>query len=282
MTPLSHALSAPPLEATADSEVDPEASPKAWLTQSLVLAGRQLVVYFRDVPTLLQALIVPALTLVMFKVVLGDSLGAVTGQDSIYGTVPMVILVGAMFGSIASAVRLNQERSTGLLARLYVLPINRAADLTSRVIAELVRIFVVTIVLLGIGALMGFRFQQGVGGAVGILVVAMLYGAAFATLVLALAVNAAPAAPLVPMIGLVSSLMMFFNSGFSPVDAYPDWLQPIVRYQPMTPAVDLMRSLAVGGPLTRDAALVAIWTVAVLAVSIYPALRGYSKAATAH
>ncbi|GAB32430.1 ABC transporter permease [Gordonia otitidis] len=259
----------------------PERSFAAWLRQSRTLSGRQLLVTVRDVPTLLQSLIVPGLTLVMFNVVLGDSLAAVTGEDSIYGTVPMVILVGAMFGSIASAVRLNQERSTGLLARLYVLPINRAADLTSRVVSELVRVAAVTIVLLAVGMVMGFRLQQGVGAALGLFAVALAYGAAFATFVLALAVNTPSGAPLVPMIGLVSSLMMFFNSGFSPVEAYPNWLQPVVRYQPMTPAVDLMRSLTVGGPIAHNLTIVSIWTVAVLGLAIYPALRGYSKAATA-
>ncbi|GAB99823.1 putative ABC transporter permease protein [Gordonia namibiensis NBRC 108229] len=261
--------------------VHPEASIRAWWSQSLALTGRQLLVFVRDVPTLLQSLIVPALSMLMFKVVLGDAIGRATGQDSAYGTVPLVILVGAMFGSIASATRLNRERSTGLLARLYVLPINRGADLTSRVAADLTRVLVTTLLLLAAGHLIGFRFTQGVGPAIGLVLVALAYGAAFGIMTLALAVNAAPGAPIVPYLGLFSSLLMFFNSGFSPLSAYPDWLQPIVANQPMTPAIDLMRALAVGGPIAENLLKVSIWTVALLALSIYPALRGYRKAATA-
>ena len=152
------------------------------------------MVFVRDVPTLLQSLIFPALSMVMFKVVLGDAIGKATGQDSAYGTVPLVILVGAMFGSIASATRINQERSTGLLARLYVLPINRAADLTSRVAAELIRISITTLILLAAGTLIGFRFTQGVGPGIGLVGVALAYGAAYSTLTLALAVNFRPGA----------------------------------------------------------------------------------------
>ncbi|AZZ81205.1 peptide ABC transporter permease [Gordonia alkanivorans] len=264
---------------STQSSVPSETSARALWTQALPLAGRQILVFVRDVPTLIQALVFPALSMLMFKVVLGDAIGSATGQNSAYGTVPLVILVGAMFGSIATATRLNQERATGLLARLYVLPIHRAADLTSRVASEIVRILVTTIILLAAGHLIGFRFTQGFGSAVGLVLVALAYGAAFATLTLALAVSARPGAPIVPYLGLVSSLLMFFNSGFSPISAYPTWLQPVVENQPMTPAIEAMRALAAGGPLTSNLVKVAVWTVVILGVSVYPALRGYRKAA---
>jgi ABC-2 type transport system permease protein len=48
----------------------------------------------------------------------------------------------------------------------------------------------------------------------------------------------------------------------------------------MTPAIEVMRSLSAGGPLTENLIKVVVWTVAILALSIGPALRGYRKAAT--
>ncbi|MFW0784008.1 ABC transporter permease [Gordonia sp. CPCC 206044] len=257
-----------------------ESSVAAWLAHTVILAGRQLSVWVRDYTTLAQSLLFPALTMIMFTVVLGDVVSETTGQDSAFGTVPLVILVGAMFGSMAAAVRLNRERGTGLLARLYVLPIHRAADLSARIIAELVRILVATIVLLIAGLAIGFRFTQGVGAAIGIVGVALLYGMSFSMAVLALAVNARPGGPIVPMISLLASVMMFFNSGFSPIEAYPQWLQPIVTNQPMTPAIEVMRSLATGGPITENLVKVVIWAVALLVVFTWPALRGYRRAAT--
>lgn len=258
-----------------------EKSLRTWLENSRVLTWRQLLVYVRNVPTVLQSLIIPAVSLVLIKVVLGDAIGDATGQDSLYGTVPLMILVGAMAGSTVSAIRLNKERSTGLLARLYVLPINRAADLTSRVAAETVRILVVTVILLAVGAAMGFRFSQGAPAAIALVAVPLVFGSAYAVFVLAIAVNSPSGAPLVQYLGLLMNVLMFFNSGFSPVEAYPGWLQPIVANQPMTPAVDLMRSLAAGGPITSNLIKVAIWAAVFVGASVYPALVGYRKAATA-
>lgn len=276
-TPTRAAAAAPP--PPPDTAL-PEGSPKSWYTQSLVLARRQLVVLLRDRATVLQILLIPALTMIMFKVVLGDAVGKATGQDSAYGTVPLVILVSAMFGSIAAGVRLNLERGTGLLGRLYVLPINRGADLTSRIICEIARITLTTAILLAAGTLIGFRFTQGPLAVLGILGVALMFGIAFSIFVLALAVNARPTAPIVPLLSLISSLLMFFNSGFSPLDAYPTWLQPIVEHQPMTPAIEVMRSFAAGGPITADLIAVFAWAAGLIILFTYPALRGYRKAAT--
>ncbi|MDL9944900.1 ABC transporter permease [Gordonia sp. ABSL11-1] len=258
-----------------------EGSVRAWAAQSGVLAWRQISVMVRDKGTFIQLIIVPILTLIMFKVVLGDAIGSATGEDSTYGTVPLVILVSAMFGSVAAGIRLNQERSTGLLARLYVLPINRAADLTSRLLSEVFRIVVVTALLVAVGTTIGFDITGGVGAVAGIFGVSLMFGVAYATLVLALAVSAQPSAPLVPLLSLVSSVLMFFNSGFSPIDAYPEWLQPVVENQPMTPTIEAMRALATGEPAGHDVIKVAIWTIVIIGVCIYPALRGYRKAATA-
>jgi daunorubicin resistance protein C len=250
----------------------------AYLRHTRILTGRQLRVVVRDRLTLMQSLLFPLLSMIMFKVVLGDAVGQATGQDSAYGTVPLVVLVGAMFGSLAVGTRLISERRTGLLTRLYVLPVHRAADLNSRINVEMIRILVSTAVLTSAGMLIGWRFSQGLLPAAGIFGVALLYGAAYSTIVLTLAVSASNI-PLVPIMSLVTSLLMFFNSGFSPIDAYPEILQPLVRNQPMTCAIETMRALAIGGPITESLTKTVVWAVGAIMIFAYPALRGYRRAA---
>jgi daunorubicin resistance protein C len=252
---------------------------RTYLADTGALSGRQVLMWWRDKSTALQTLLFPALSMVMFKVVLGDSIGRVTGQNSAFGTVPLVVLVAAMFGSLAGGVRLTVERDTGLLTRLYVLPVHRAADLSARVISELVRVLAATAVLTSLGYLIGWRFNQGFLSAVGIFAVALLYGGAFAILVLAIAL-VGKNLPLVPIITLVSSLFMFFNSGFSPVSAYPKFLQPIVGNQPMTCAIDTMRALATGAPLGDSLIKTVLWAVGAIVVFTIPAIKGYRRAAS--
>ncbi|WP_414731659.1 ABC transporter permease [Williamsia sp.] len=257
-----------------------ERGARAYLAHTKILSGRQLRVVTRDRLTLLQSLLFPLLSMIMFKVVLGDAIGGATGENSAYGTVPLVILVGAMFGSLAVGTRMISERHTGLLTRLYVMPVHRGADLTSRIVVEMLRILVSTLVITTAGMLIGWRFDEGLLPAIGIFAVALLYGAAYSTIVLTVAMSASNA-PLVPIMSLCTSLLMFFNSGFSPVEAYPEVLQPLVENQPMTCAIETMRALAVGGPVAESLTKTVIWAVGALAVFAYPALRGYHRAAAA-
>jgi ABC-2 type transport system permease protein len=52
-----------------------------------------------------------------------------------------------------------------------------------------------------------------------------------------------------------------------------------VRVQPMSPPIEVMRALAHNGPLVWPLALTLLWAIALLAVFIPLAVRGYRLAA---
>lgn len=260
------------------NRVRDEKSLSALWEHSRLQCGRLLLRWARDPATLIQALIYPALTLVMFRIVLGDSITAATGQSSIFGTVPMIVLVGAMFGSVVSAVGLRGERDSGLLGRFYTLPIHRSAGLVGRMMAETTRVFVTSLVIFAAGVAMGFRFTQGIGASLLIFVVPLVFGLGFAMMVTVLA-TVPGRIPLVELVSIICTMLMFFNSGFVPVMAYPTWLQPIVANQPMSCAIDTMRALAIGGPVAEPFVKTLAWSFGTVAVFLVPAIRGYRRAA---
>lgn len=255
-----------------------ETSFAALWEHSRLQRNRLLTRWARDPATMIQALIYPALTLVMFRIVLGDTITAATGQPAIYGTVPMIVLVGAMFGSVVSAVGLRAERESGLLSRFYTLPIHRSAGLVGRMMAEGVRVFVTSLVIFAAGVAMGFRFTQGIGASILILLIPILFGIGFALMVTVLATMSTQI-PLVEMVSIVCTLLMFFNSGFVPVMAYPSWLQPVVANQPMSCAIDTMRSLAMGGPIAEPFLKTVLWSAGMVAIFVVPAVVGYRRSA---
>ncbi|QCQ92197.1 ABC transporter permease [Rhodococcus sp. SGAir0479] len=256
----------------------PESSAKALWVHSTVQCKRLLTRWARDPSTMIQALLYPALTLVMFRIVIGNTVTAATGRPAVYGQVPMIILVGAMFGSIVSAVGLRVERKTGLLSRFWTLPIHRAAGLVGRMMAEAVRVLATTIVILVVGIFLGFRLTQGLLPSLFLLILPVIFGMGFAMMVTALATVSGDA-PLVELVSIGCTLLMFFNSGFVPVMAYPEWLQPVVSAQPMSCAIDAMRGLAVGGPVLEPVLKTLAWSFGMMAVFVYPAIRGYRHAA---
>ncbi|KAA0023663.1 ABC transporter permease [Antrihabitans cavernicola] len=254
-----------------------ETSARSLIGHTLVQVQRLLLRWTRDPMTLMQALLFPALLLVMLNTVLGRQISAFAGHSALYGTVPMTALVGVMSGSVAGAVTMGRERDAGLLARFWVLPVHRASGLVSRIVAEAVRILACTVVIVGVGYVMGFRFDQGVHAALAFLAIPLMYGLAFATMVTAVALFTAKAT-LVEAISLGSSLLMFFSTGFVPLAAYPPWASPIVAHQPLTCATDAMRALALGGDVSGPLIATTAWSVGAIVVFAVPAAIGYRRA----
>lgn len=255
-----------------------EDSLSALCRHSLIHSKRLLFMWLRDGSTTVQALLYPALTLLMFRIVLGDQITAATSIPSVYGTTAMITLIAAMSGSMVSALGLKTEAATGLLGRFTTMPVHRASGLVGRMLAEVTRIFLTTVLILAIGWFLGFRFHQGILAAVALLGLPIIFGMAFAMFVTALATIPGEA-QLVEVISIIVTLLMFFNTGFVPVIAYPIWLQSTVENQPMSCAIDAMKGLSIGGPVAEPLLKTVCWSVGLITIFAYPAIRGYSRAA---
>ena len=254
-----------------------ENSPRRLFSDTAVLTGRVLRRWGRDTATLVESLIMPVVLLVTLDIVLGDNVKQVTGQSALYGSVPLMAMVGAMTGAMVSGVGLMRERTDGVLSRMWVLPVHRAAGLLSRLLADAVRILVTTLVILGVGVVLGFRFEQGVLSAVAWVFVPNVLGLAFTAAVMTLSLYAASTV-MVELSEGVWAILMFFSIGFVPLDQYPHWIQPVVRHQPVSCAIEVMRGLSIGGPVLTPLVEMLVWAVGILAVGAVPLAMGYRRA----
>jgi ABC-2 type transport system permease protein len=256
-----------------------ENSARVLIPQTLVQTQRILLRWARDLTTVIEALVLPVLFLLTLNIVLGQLISQVTGHSAVYGTVPMNALAAAINGSAGGAIGLIGERSDGLLRRLWVLPVHRASGVLSRIVAETVRIMVTTVVVLAAGMALGFRFQQGVLASLAWLVVPVVFGLGYATLITMVALYTAKNF-LLEAVTLVHLLMVVFSTGFLPVNQYPRWIQPVVAHQPMSYAIDAMRGLSLGGPVRWPMIATLLWAAGIAVVCIAPMLLGYRRAST--
>ena len=246
--------------------------PHVWAQTQRLLIGLT-----RDPMTFVFGLALPIFFLVVMNIVLGDAIRAVTGHSALYGSVPLVTLIGAMNGAAVGILGIVNEHNNGLLARLWVVPVHRASGLIARIISDAVRIMLNSLVLLGIGLLLGLRLEQGVLAGLVWLVVPALFGMAFATMALTIAVYW-PNPTLVEAITLVSALLLFFCTGFVPLDQYPEWIRPVVEHQPLSYATEAMRGLTLGGPVMNPLMGIVIWSGAIFVVCAVPMVIGYRRA----
>jgi ABC-2 type transport system permease protein len=247
-------------------------APHAWVQMQ-----RLLIRFVRDPMTFFFGLVFPVFMLVVLDIVLGDAISTATGHSALYGSVPLMTVIGAMNGASVGAVGIITERTDGLLARLWVVPVHRASGLFARIGAEALRVVVNSFFLLCAGMLLGMRFEPGLPAAVGWLCIPVAFGVAFAVLVLTVALYW-PSPTMVNAIVLVNSLCLFFSSGFVPLDQYPKWIQPVVEHQPVSYAIEAMRGLSLGGPVLEPVLGTLVWSGGIVAACAIPIVIGYRKA----
>lgn len=242
-----------------------------------VLTARLLRRWRRDPTTVLESLAMPVVLLVTLNIVLEDGISQVTGHSALYGTVPLIAMVGAMSGSMVGGIGLMGERTDGLLSRFWVLPVHRASGLLSRLAADAVRIVVTTAVILCAGLVMGFRFRQGILASVAWVFVPTVFGLAFTVIVITLALYAANTI-VVEGTEVIWGMLMFFSSGFVPLDQFPRWIQPVVQHQPVSYAVEAMRGLSLGGPVLAPTVAILLWSAGIVVACAILMAIGYRRA----
>lgn len=250
------------------------------LTESWVHAGRLLLRWRRDKAVLMGSLLLPVCLLLAYEVVLGERVQKLTGVDGVYGIVPMCAVISALFGSLGNSVALTMDRQSGLLSRMWVLPMHRASAIVGWILAEVVRAFIGTVLITAIGLAMGLRFTQGWLAALVFLLIPSIAVTGFTAVVMGIAIRPKGRAAMNWLVGVTFSLA-FVNPGASPIGTFPHWVRPLVRMQPLSPPIETMRALAYGGPIAWPLAMTVIWAAVLLVVSIPIAVRGYRKAAEA-
>lgn len=243
-----------------------------WVQTQRLLAG-----WMRDPQTLVEALLLPVGFLLALDLVFGQQVSLVSGHSSLYGTVPLAILVGVAFGASAAGVALMRERDDGLLARFWVLPIHRSSGPLSRLAAETIRILLTASVVMVAGVILGLRFHHGIVATAAWLLIPIAFGVAFAALVTTMALYV-QSTVVVESTGLIVMLLVFFCTGFVPLDQYPPAIQPVVEHQPMSYAVEAMRGLALGGPVLVPVLGIVLWSAGIATACAAPLLIGYRRA----
>jgi ABC-2 type transport system permease protein len=242
-----------------------------------VLTARLLRRWRRDRAAVLESVAMPVVLLVTLHIVLDDGISQGTGHSALYGSVPLIAMVAAMSGSMVGGIGLMRERSDGFLSRLWVVPMHRASGLLSRLAADGVRILVTTAVILCAGLVMGFRFHQGFLASVAFVFVPTVFGLAFTVIVITLALYAANTL-VVEGTEVIWGMLMFFSSGFVPLDQFPRWIQPVVQHQPVSYSVEAMRGLSLGGPVLAPAVGMLLWSAGIVAVCAIPMAVGHRRA----
>jgi ABC-2 type transport system permease protein/oleandomycin transport system permease protein len=246
----------------------------------LAMTWRNLITIRRVPQLLVFATIQPLLFVLMFRYVFGGAIN-VPGVDYVNYLLPGVFAQVVAFGAVQTAVGLAADRGGGLIERLRSLPMARSAVLAGRTIADLARNVLVVALMLAVGFAVGFRLQTNVGKLLLGLVVLLLFGFALSWVFafIGLSVSNAETAQAAAFPLLLP--LVFASSAFVSTETMPDWLAAFAEHQPVTAAVDAVRSLVLGGAWAADVAVSLAWTGGILLVFVPLAVRRYRRGGAA-
>jgi ABC-2 type transport system permease protein/oleandomycin transport system permease protein len=238
---------------------------------------RNLRVWLRVPAYLMFTVVQPAMFLLLFRYVFGGAIPVHLRGGYVNYLVPGIIGQTAAFTAFGTAIALSQELKKGTIDRLRSMPMARSAVLLGRLGADVCRLAVTLGILIGLGYLVGFRFQNGFGPAVMMFVGALAFGlvvcciSAFTGLTIKDEES-------VQAFGFIWVFpLTFVSAAFVQIHSMPGWMQAFAKNQPISIFIEEMRSLAVGGPLYTHAWQSALWLGGLLVLFSTLAVRAYRR-----
>ncbi|MHB1391350.1 MAG: ABC transporter permease [Thermoleophilia bacterium] len=265
------------------SHTSPPASPVSasnplmnTITDIATLTKRNLIRYFRIPELLIFSSFQPIMFLLLFNYVFGGAIAGPTGGSYINFLLPGIAVQTVLFGTTATAVGLADDLSKGMVDRFRSLPISRSAVLAGRTIADVVRNFLVVVLINIVGYMLGFRYTGGLLHGAAAMVLLLGFGFAFSWISATIGLFARDPET-VQVAGFVWIFpLVFASSVFVPVDTMPGWLQAFSKHQPVTITVNAIRGLLLSGT-TDYVVQTLMWAVGILLVFVPLAVWSYKR-----
>jgi ABC transporter DrrB family efflux protein len=262
-------------------------SPGHFLTDTVVIAKRNLTKVMRTPQLIFFNSVQPIMFTLLFRYVFGGSIPMPPPWRYVDYLIPGIIVQTSLFGGAGTAIAMAEDIKGGIIDRFRSLPMSRAAVLSGRTFADVVRLLFVIALLFVVGMAVGFRFHNGVGPAVVAVVLCLLFGFAFLWFFAFIGMTVkdtetAQVAAFLPVFPLA-----FASSIFTQISTMPGWLQVFARNQPVTQCVNAVRALTqghdrmvqLGYPESTSSLVVkaVIWCVIIVAVFAPLAINRYRK-----
>ncbi|MWV40530.1 ABC transporter permease [Natrialba sp. INN-245] len=267
----------------------PRRSGNGFVGDTLTSLKRWLVKTSRSPFVTFSSLVQPVVFFVLIAAVLGavadNALAGAYDGDVAYVTflTPAIVIQSALAAAAVSGIGLVKDMETGMFDKILVSPVDRTAMLLGKVLSELLRIAVQTMIILVLGYVM-LRYTTGtsidsylqtgvvgVVGVVGIVGIAVCFGLVFVAFsnVVALATRDEEATILIA--NLLTFPLLFVSSAVLPLSVLPGWIQAVAVVNPVTYGVDGIRAFMLGEDVLSVfdvGAFAGLWNTVVPSVAV--------------
>ena len=210
---------------------------------------RHIKVSLRTPIWLFVNLIQPLVWLVLFSRVFERmvDLPGFTSDSYLQFFAPGVIIMTVLFGSAWTGMNMVQDMDLGILDKMLATPVTRVSIVLGRVFGSVSTLVVQALLIFLIAWIMGVDIATGFPGVLLTVVIVTLLGLGFAGLSNGLAVVMKRPDPLIAFISFITLPLMFLSSAMVPSELLPGWIQVAKIFNPVSHAVESVRSLVIVG-----------------------------------
>ena len=215
----------------------------AALANSAQITNRYLRAFLRQPYYIIGTLIQPVIWLLLFGQLFKSvaDIPGFTATSYITFLTPGVVVMSAMLSAGWSGTSYVVDMERGVMDRFLVTPVRRSALIGGELVYQAGMVLLQSLIILGLGYLVGARFPGGPVSIVLLLAATVLLGAAFASLSNALALILRKQESLIALNVSLTLPLTFLSSAFLPVNLMPEWMQTVARFNPVNWAVEVGR-----------------------------------------
>lgn len=226
---------------------------KQFISDICVICKRELIKFFRQKVRIFATIFQPLIWLGL----MGNTMSRLTNNplaSQIFGTsnylsfmTPGVLIMTALFSGIFGGTSIIWDRRFGYLDKLLSSPINRTSIPIGKALSSMIQSAFQGSIMILIAYLFGVRFITGIPGVIVIVLFCMLFTFIFAGISLVIATILKTMETFQAIINFFTLPITFSSTALFPLEAMPKWLQYIAKINPLSYAVNPMRTLTIKG-----------------------------------
>ncbi|HEX3683712.1 MAG TPA: ABC transporter permease [Bryobacteraceae bacterium] len=188
---------------------------------------------------------------------------------------PGVVIMSALFSSGWTGMGVINDLDRGVMDRFLISPVERPAIILSRLMNLSFITVVQSLILFGLGALLGARYPGGLLGLLVLLIAAILLGIPFGALSIAMGLTIRKEESVIGAVNFVLLPLTFTSPVFMANSLMPDWMRAVAEFNPVNWSVEAGRG-ALQGTVGAQSILIRLgYLAAFSAVSAWIANRAF-------
>jgi len=184
---------------------------------------------------------------------------------------PGIVIMTTLFGGVFGGLSVVWDRRFGFLSKMLAAPISRSSIPVGKMLASTIQSGLQASIILSVSLLMGVRCSTGVLGVIAIVLIAMLLCLALSGLSLALGAMIKTHETLMVIMNFLTLPLVFTSSALFPLEFMPSWLAAIAKWNPLTHAINPIRTLMTTGwtwtIILPDVAAVTAFALAIISIA---------------